>query len=70
MSELRPTESESKTPSVRSKGPTQGLRYSLKEMVDEVNMERKHSVMGRELLDATEIDKMFADKRHRKRRKT
>ena len=46
-----------------------GLRYSLKEMLEEVSAERKHSAVGRELLDSTEIGKMFADKRHRKRTK-
>ena len=35
----------------------------------ELGAERKHSAMGRERLDATEIGKMFADKRHRKRDK-
>ena len=62
-----PTPSEPGDSPAQIKRP-QGLRYSLKEMVDEVNWERQHSVMGRELLDATEIGKMFADKRHRKRR--
>ena len=64
-----PTESELAASSVLNKRQAQGLRYSLKDMVEEVNLERKHSVLGRELLDATEIGKMFADKRHRKRTK-
>ena len=69
MGDPIPTESELVVSSVLSKRQAQGLRYSLKEMLEEVNMERKHSVLGRELLDATEIGKMFADKRHRKRTK-
>lgn len=47
----------------------QGVRYSLKKMLEEVSAERKHSAVGRELLDSTEIGKMFADKRYRKRTK-
>jgi hypothetical protein len=62
-------ESENEHRSPRVKHHAQGVRYSLKEMLDEVSAERKHSAMGRELLDATEIGKMFADKRHRKRTK-
>jgi hypothetical protein len=69
MNDPIPTESESGNTPPRSKRQAQGLRYSLKEMMDEVSLERKHSAMGRELLDATEIGKMFADKRHRKRTK-
>ncbi|CAA6678469.1 MULTISPECIES: hypothetical protein [unclassified Lentimonas] len=69
MSDLNPTSSDSGNSPGPSKRQAQGLRYSLQEMIDEVHSEREHSVMGRELLDATEIGKMFADKRHRKRRK-
>ena len=69
MSDPIPTGSEPEGSSTLSKRQAQGLRYSLKDMVEEVNLERKHSVLGRELLDATEIGKMFADKRHRKRTK-
>ena len=63
------TESGQNTSIGRGKKPAQGVRYSLKEMLEEVGAERKHSALGRELLDATEIGKMFADKRHRKRTK-
>ncbi len=45
-----------------------GMRYSLKEMMAEVRLERKHSALGRELLDSTEIDKMFTDRRRKKRK--
>ncbi len=69
MSDPIPTESEPNAASALNKRQAQGLRYSLKNMVEEVNLERKHSVLGRELLDATEIGKMFADKRHHKRTK-
>ena len=69
MSEPILTPSDTGAVSTPIKRRAQGLRYSLKEMVDELNWERKHSVMGRELLDATEIGKMFADRRQRRRRK-
>ena len=69
MSDPMTINSEMEEPLDRSKQQAQGVRYSLKEMLDEVGAERKHSAMGRELLDATEIGKMFADKRCRKRRK-
>ncbi|MDP4612029.1 MAG: hypothetical protein NWT02_12635 [Opitutales bacterium] len=35
------------------------VRYSYREMMDEVVEERKHSIMGRELIDAEEISQMF-----------
>jgi hypothetical protein len=54
------------TPSVKKKQSAQGVRYSLNEMLVEVAEERNlHN--RRELLDANEISKMFADKRHIKR---
>jgi hypothetical protein len=46
-----------------------GVRYSLKDMLSEVKDERAQSAQGRELLDETEIGKMFAEKRYRKRTK-
>jgi len=46
-----------------------GVRYSLVDMIEEVAYEREQSVMGRELVDAVEISKMFA-KRKRKIRKS
>jgi hypothetical protein len=42
------------------------VRYSLNEMLGEVAEERKLHTR-RELLDANEIGKMFADKRHIKK---
>jgi hypothetical protein len=46
-----------------------GARYSLKEMMDEVKIERQESVFGRELVDTTEIDKMFSKQIRKKKRK-
>lgn len=43
------------------------VRYSLKEMIDEVSVERRESVFGRELVDSSEIDKMFSKNRKRKK---
>ena len=54
------------TPSVVKKTRAQGVRYSLNEMLGEVAEERKLHTR-RELLDANEIGKMFADKRQIKR---
>ncbi|MBT4758105.1 MAG: hypothetical protein HOO08_06895 [Opitutae bacterium] len=51
---------------MKKKQRAQGVRYSLSEMLGEVAEERKlHN--RRELLDANEISKMFADKRHNNR---
>lgn len=60
------TESNQSAPSVGKKTRAQGVRYSLNEMLGEVAQERKLHTR-RELLDANEIGKMFADKRHIKR---
>ncbi len=46
----------------------QEVRYSYKAMMQEVVQERKHSVMGRELIDAAEISQIF-EKRKRKIKK-
>ena len=69
MSDSITTENEESGPFGRRTHHAQSVRYSLKEMLGEVATERRHSAMGRELLDATEIGKMFADKRHHKRAK-
>jgi hypothetical protein len=69
MSDAITTESVTERTTGRSKSKAQGVRYSLKEMLDEVGAERKHSALGRELLDSTEIGKMFANKRRGKRTK-
>lgn len=45
-----------------------GSRYSLKEMMEEVIIERKESVFGRELVDATEIEKMFSKNKRKKKK--
>ncbi len=60
------TESNQNAPSVGKKQRAQGVRYSLNEMLGEVAEERRLHTR-RELLDANEIGKMFADKRHIKR---
>lgn len=46
-----------------------GARYSLKSMMEEVKVERQESVFGRELVDTTEIDKMFSKRIRKKKRK-
>lgn len=46
-----------------------GVRYSLKAMMEEVKIERQESVFGRELVDTTEIDKMFGKQIRKKRKK-
>ena len=46
-----------------------GIRYSLKEMLEEVAVERRESVFGRELVDATEIEKMFSKNLKKKRKR-
>lgn len=45
-------------------------RYSLKQMMAEVRLERTLSALGRELLDSAEIDKLFADRRRRQMNET
>lgn len=69
MSDPIETESVNERLLRRRKHQAQGVRYSLKDMIAEVKEERAQSAQGRELLDATEIGKMFADKRYRKRTK-
>jgi hypothetical protein len=66
MSDSMTAENNQDTPSVVKKTRAQGVRYSLNEMLGEVAEERKLHTR-RELLDANEIGKMFADKRHIKR---
>ncbi|MGZ0655617.1 hypothetical protein ACWPKS_08415 [Coraliomargarita sp. W4R72] len=46
-----------------------GVRYSLKEMMEEVAIDRRDSVFGRELVDSTEIEKMFSKKVRKKKKK-
>lgn len=47
----------------------QSVRYSLKEIMEEVAIDRRDSVFGRELVDATEIDKMFGKQVRKKKKK-
>lgn len=44
-------------------------RYSLKAMMDEVAAERRNSHFARELVDTTEIEKMFNKQIHNKKKK-
>lgn len=44
------------------------VRYSLKAMMAEVRAERKNSALGRELVDSTEIDKMFTARKRKKKK--
>lgn len=43
------------------------IRYSLKEMLSEVAVERNESVLARELVDSSEIDTMFKKNIRRKK---
>lgn len=47
----------------------QEVRYSYREMMAEVEEERRHSIVGRELIDAVEIGQIF-DKRRRRIKKS
>lgn len=44
------------------------LRYSLVEMMQDVNAERSESMIGREKIDQEEIGKLFKPKKKQKRR--
>ncbi|WP_269525823.1 hypothetical protein [Coraliomargarita parva] len=46
----------------------QEVRYSLRSMLDEVRNERKSSALGRELIDHTEIEKMFSNRKRIKKK--
>lgn len=48
--------------------PQKEYRYSLSELVEEVRVERRDSQFGRQLVDSTEIDKMFSKKRRKKKK--
>jgi len=60
--------SDEHTPS--PKPPRGEYRYSLREMIEEVRIERRDSQFGRQLVDATEIDKMFNTARQKKNKKS
>jgi hypothetical protein len=65
MSELK-SEFGKETVSGDLNAPAHARRYSLKVMMAEVRSERTHSALGRELLDSTEIDKIFIGRRREK----
>jgi hypothetical protein len=43
------------------------VRYSLKEMLEEVSEERRTSSLGRELVDSNEIGKLFSLRKRKKK---
>ena len=49
-------------------GPISEVRYSLGEIVEAVQAERRDSALGRELVDTTEIEKMFSNRIRKKKR--
>lgn len=69
MSEETPQHPTSETSPASAAPSVQGVRYSLKEMMAEVVIDRRDSVFGRELVDASEIEKMFSKRVRKKRRK-
>ena len=48
-------------------GPVSEVRYSLAEMMEAVQAERHESALGRELVDSTEIEKMFSNRIRKKK---
>jgi len=65
----QPPSNETDGPKSKSSAALREVRYSLREMVAEVREERKQSALGRELVDATEIKKMFGNRKQRKTKK-
>lgn len=56
--------------SIPSAAPPRGdYRYSLREILEEVKIERRESQFGRQLVDATEIDTMFSKAKRKKKKK-
>ncbi|PXA04900.1 hypothetical protein DDZ13_02750 [Coraliomargarita sinensis] len=51
-----------------AKPPAGEYRFSLREMLHEVKVERRDSQFGRQLVDATEIDKMFSKSKRKKKK--
>ena len=47
--------------------PVGEVRYSLKEMMQEVEEERRNSSLGRELVDSNEIGKLFTFRKKKKK---
>jgi len=58
----------SEAPTSSAKPSPGEYRYSLREMIEEVKIERRDSQFGRQLVDATEIDKMFSKTKRKKRK--
>jgi len=69
MSEEKQQQPSSAESEAHAPSPPKGVRYSLKEMMEEVAIDRRDSVFGRELVDATEIEKMFSKQVRKKKRK-
>lgn len=52
-----------------AKPPECDYRYSLREILEEVKIERRDSQFGRQLVDSTEINKMFSKTKPKKKKK-
>lgn len=55
-------------PTPSAKPPPGEYRYSLREILEEVKVERRDSQFGRQFVDSTEIDKMFREARRKKKK--
>ncbi len=66
MSESNTSDSGPSAPAAH--GALREVRYSLREMMAEVKEERKQSALGRELVDTTEIKKMFGHSKRKKKK--
>lgn len=55
-------------PTPFAKPPPGEYRYSLREILEEVKVERRDSQFGRQFVDSTEIDKMFREARRKKKK--
>lgn len=58
----------SEAPTSSAKPSAGEYRYSLREIIEEVNIERRDSQFGRQLVDSTEIDKMFSKTKRKKKK--
>lgn len=52
-----------------AKPPQGDYRYSLREILEEVRIERRDSQFGRQLVDSTEINQMFGKAKRKKKKK-
>ncbi|MEM7791445.1 MAG: hypothetical protein AAF546_08590 [Verrucomicrobiota bacterium] len=59
---------ESNEESSKQQNAIMSIKYSLRELMEEVVEERRDSVLGRELVDAAEIEKMFSRREHKKKK--